>query len=225
MGTRGNNVQVTLGRPGLPTGRGRTCGTLLLLLATAAAYGGNEDEIARCARIASTGDRILCLEEALRRARDRTGGAPAEAGPVETAETRGHDREDRRAAAANTDEPTGKGAAGVPAADVPVERPGGNVAASPSPAADADERFGLENTDRYAGSPNSIEVVVVAVEENVYGKLVYTTQEGQVWRQSDQRSPRTPELPFDAEIRRAAAGSFFLKPLSGGIAVRVQRRQ
>ena len=195
MGTRGTNAQGTLGRPDLPTGRGRICGTLLLLLAAAAAYGDNEDEIARCARIASTGDRILCLEEALRRASDRK------------------------------NETTGKGAAGGPAAGVPVARSGGNVAASPPPAAAADERFGLENTEKYAASPDSIEVVVVAAEENVYGKLVYTTQDGQVWRQSDQRSPRTPELPFDAEIRRAAAGSFFLKPLSGGIAIRVQRRQ
>ena len=190
MGTRGTNAQGTLGRPDLPTGRGRTCGTLLLLLAAAAAYGDNEDEIARCARIASTGDRILCLEEALRRASERK------------------------------NETAGKGAA-----DGPVARSGGSAAASPPPAAAADEQFGLENTERYAASPDSIEIVVVAVEENVYGKLVFTTQEGQVWRQSDQRSPRTPELPFDAEIRRAAAGSFFLKPLSGGIAIRVQRRQ
>lgn len=214
-----SNAQGTLGRPDLPTGRGRTCGTLLLLLATAAAYGDNEEEIARCAGIASTGDRILCLEEALRRASDRKNEAPAKAGPEETAEARRHGREDSRAGAANADETTGKGAA-----DGPVARSAGS-AASPPPAAAADERFGLENTERYAGSPDSIEVVVVAVEENVYGKLVYTTQEGEVWRQSDQRSPRTPELPFDAEIRRAAAGSFFLKPSSGGIAVRVQRRQ
>jgi hypothetical protein len=207
------------------TGRGRTCGILLLLLATAAAYGGNENEIARCARIASTGDRILCLEEALRRASDRKDEAPAEAGPGETAEARRHDREDSRAGAAHPDETTDKGAADGPAAGVPVAPSGGNAAASPPPAAVADERFGLENTEKYAGLPDSIEVVVVAAEENVYGKLVYTTQDGQVWRQSDQRSLRAPELPFDAEIRRAAAGSFFLKPLSGGIAVRVQRRQ
>lgn len=190
MRTRGTNEQGTLGRPALPTGRGRTCGTLLLLLATAAAYGGNEDEIVRCARIASTGDRILCLEEALRRASDLKDEAPSKPGPEETAEARSHDREDIRAGVAN-----------------------------------ADERFGLESTEKYAGSPDSIEVVVVAADENAYGKLVYTTQDGQVWRQSDQRSPRTPELPFDAEIRRAAAGSFFLIPLSGGIAIRVQRRQ
>jgi hypothetical protein len=201
-----------------------------LLLAAAAAYGGNDDEIARCARIASTGDRILCLEEAVRRASDRKDEAPSKTGPEETAEARRHDREDSSADAANTDETTDKGeadgpAAGVPAAALPVARSGGNAAALPPPAAVADERFGLENTEKYAGLPDSIEVVIVAAEENVYGKLVYTTQDGQVWRQSDQRSLRAPELPFDAEIRRAAAGSFFLKPLSGGIAVRVQRRQ
>ena len=66
-------------------------------------------------------------------------------------------------------------------------------------------------------------MIVVAVDENAYGKLLFTTESGQVWRQTDQGRPRYRQIPFEAVIRNGAAGSFFIKPLSGGVAVRVKR--
>jgi len=66
-------------------------------------------------------------------------------------------------------------------------------------------------------------VVVVSVDSNAYGKLIFTTESGQVWRQTDQNRRRYRQIPFDAEIRQGAAGSFFIKPLSGGASVRVTR--
>jgi hypothetical protein len=148
----------------------RKCAAALLLLAAAVVRADSEDEIARCARISSPGERILCLEDALRR----------------------------------TDEPHPTAAAEAHAAP-PAE-------------------FGFDESQK-PPPPESIRVTVVAVEENAYGKLRYVTEGGQVWQQNDQRTPRYPDVPFPAEIRTAAAGSFFLQPLDGGIAVRVQRKQ
>jgi hypothetical protein len=151
--------------------RPRNCAAALLLLAAAVVRADSEDEIARCARISSPGERILCLEDALRR----------------------------------TDDP----------------HPSTAAEARAAPAAE----FGFDESQKPPPSPESIRVTVVAVEENAYGKLRYVTEGGQVWQQNDQRTPRYPDVPFPAEIRTAAAGSFFLQPLDGGIAVRVQRKQ
>ncbi|MEX2126149.1 MAG: hypothetical protein WD795_19820 [Woeseia sp.] len=210
------------------TGRDRTpvtnmyaskAGALLLLLAVGGVHADNEDEIARCARISSTGDRIICLEDALRRPDDRENNAIAELATEDTAaawEPAGK----VPAAVQEADEMAGEGAAHGATAGTTR-----SAAVSSGTDAEAVQRFGLEDMGRDAELAGSIEVVVVEVGKNVYKKLVYTTEDGQVWQQSDQRSPRYRDLPFRAEIRRAAAGSFFLQPVYGGIAVRVQRKQ
>jgi hypothetical protein len=86
------------------------------------------------------------------------------------------------------------------------------------------QQFELSEVQKQPESLDSIDVVVVSVDSNAYGKLIFTTESGQVWRQTDQRRPpRYRQIPFDAEIRQGAAGSFFIKPLSGGASVRVTR--
>lgn len=85
--------------------------------------------------------------------------------------------------------------------------------------------FGLDESREHSESPESIRVTVIDIEESAYGKLRYVTEDGQIWQQIDQRAPRYDDLPFPAEIRTAAAGSYFLQPVTGGIAVRVQRKQ
>jgi hypothetical protein len=173
----------------------RHCGAGLLLLAGAVVRADGADEIARCARIASTGDRIICLEDALRRMdepRART-----------SAETEGTATDD------------------MPVSDAAA--PGEATGARPDARATAE--FGFDESRRRSSFPESIRVTVVAVEKNAYGKLRYITDGGQVWQQIDQRTPRYADLPFAVEIRTAATGSFFLQPLESGIAVRVQRKQ
>lgn len=44
------------------------CGALFVLVCSLPTHADNEDAIARCARIATVGDRILCLEDTLRQA-------------------------------------------------------------------------------------------------------------------------------------------------------------
>jgi hypothetical protein len=185
-----------------PAVRARNCGAVLALLAGAMVHADSEDEIARCARIPSVGDRIVCLEDALRRADDPHASMRTET-PGDGANTSASDTGTADETARAATERASEGA---------------------TQAREAAE-FGLDESRKQAESPESIRVTVVAIDKNAYGKLRYITGDGQVWQQIDQRTPRYPDVPFPAEIRSAAAGSFFLQPLSSGVAVRVQRRR
>lgn len=158
---------------------------LTLLLAVATAQAENEDVIAHCARISSPGDRILCLEDALRGPVPVESAKPQDEAPTDTAQ-------------------------------VPQET---------LPEADATEteQFGLTEEQKKSDPPKSVDVVIVAVSQNAYGKLIFTTDTGQVWQQTDQRSARYRDLPLEATIRNGASGSFFIRPQSGGVSSRVKR--
>ena len=155
-----------------------TYGALLVFLCGMPAHADNEDAIARCARLAAVGDRILCLENALRQSRN-------EVDPTPVAE-----------------------ATSVPADDTPV----------------ANENFGLK-AKRPPKEENAIQVTVASVRKNLNNKFVFETENGQVWLQTDQRKVRYRDIPFEAEIRPASMGSFFLKPVVGGVSVRVSREK
>ena len=58
----------------------------MLLLAVATAQSENEDVIAHCARISSPGDRILCLEDALRGPVPVESAKPQDEVPTDTAQ-------------------------------------------------------------------------------------------------------------------------------------------
>jgi hypothetical protein len=179
-------------------------GIILLVAASQASAADPDDAIAECARLASTGDRILCLETALRRlspapqARSGAGDIPATGHP--------------------------EIAAGPPAqAEAPAVAA---VAARNSADRAAEiEQFGLSEAQQKQERPDSITVEVTRVSESAYGKMLITTADGQVWRQTDQARARLPEVPFNAEIRSGAAGSFFFQASSGGRAVRVRREK
>lgn len=177
-------------------------GIILLVTALQAAAADPDDAIAECARISSTGDRILCLENALRRISlpPGTDARPGGEAPVDQSET--------------VDEPQ------VRADALAAVAPPNAVAAEQ--AGDV-EQFGLSEAQKKQERPDAITVVVTRVSENAYGKMLVTTADGQVWRQTDQARARMPDVPFDAEIRSGASGSFFLRALNGGRAVRVRR--
>jgi hypothetical protein len=161
---------------------------LLPLMVVAPVQADNEDVIARCARIATPGDRILCLEDALR------GPLPAEA-------TKSR----------------------VDVTTEPVEKPQQTLTELTEPEPSEIEQFGLPEDQRKPDLPASIDVVIVAVSKNAYGKLIFTTDSGQVWQQTDSRSARYRDLPIDATIRSGVSGSYFIKPRSGGISSRIKR--
>ena len=87
----------------------------------------------------------------------------------------------------------------------------------------AGERFGLKEKQPRAAVSTTVKVK--AIRKNLADRFVYTTQDGQIWLQIDTRRARYDEVPFDAEIRSASLGSFYLKPKSGGASVRVRREK
>lgn len=68
-----------------------------------------------------------------------------------------------------------------------------------------------------------VSVTIVAANKRENGKFRFTLDNGQIWDQTDTVSLRLlPSVPFTGEIRRAALGSFMLKP-ADKTAVRVKR--
>jgi hypothetical protein len=66
-------------------------------------------------------------------------------------------------------------------------------------------------------------VTIVDVIADGLGRTSFVTDDGAVYRQTDGRSSRFPETPFEAEIRPGALGSSFLV-IAGGRGVRVTLR-
>lgn len=255
----------------MPTKQNKNYGamllTLLLLGPVLAAHADNEDVIARCAKIPSVGDRILCLEDALRSAGahdDGTGDpettesdVPPASPPTDVAEMGAvsttvpqlvtenavdestRPAQDHSAAALTTTVAMAADAdnsAQGAVAPAPIETQGiidetpndpgpgptTEVAAATRSTTES-EQFGLSERQRNPETLDSVNVVVVSVDSNAYGKLIFTTESGQVWRQTDMNKRRYRQIPFDAEIRRGASGSFFIRPVTGGASVRVKR--
>jgi len=71
--------------------------------------------------------------------------------------------------------------------------------------------------------PDRASFAVSSFKEGADGKLRFTMENGQVWRQIDTTQLRnTGQGPWTAEIKKAAMGSFMLT-LNGGRPVRVER--
>ncbi len=172
------------------------------------AQAGDEDPIAKCASLETDGDRIACLEAAIRQ-RSTTAddsGPPADPLP-------------QPAAPPDPAEPAGS----VPRPRADVSPPPDNN--SPAPAAASTppaDTFGLKEK-KPPELMNTIKVSVTSVRKDLRGKLVFETESGQVWVQTGQRVARFGDTPFEAEIRPASMGSYFIKATTGGVSVRVRR--
>jgi hypothetical protein len=71
--------------------------------------------------------------------------------------------------------------------------------------------------------PDRVSLAVSALDKGADGKLRFTMENGQVWRQVDTtRLPSARKGPWTAEIRKAAFGTFLLSLNNGG-AIRVER--
>ena len=68
-----------------------------------------------------------------------------------------------------------------------------------------------------------VPVVVVGMRALPGRETTFTTEDGVAWVQTDsQRLAGLPDMPFAAEIRPGAMGSYFLVPTERGRAVRVR---
>jgi hypothetical protein len=211
--------------------RNSMCGVLFVLACTLPAHGANEDAIARCARIATVGDRILCLEDALRQASDEASESDptaADDSPV-SAEQMGKlpPKPVVRESAAEADvvPASATRTAPSPLSETEVPPPAAQAdSISPDATSPTNDNYGLKE-QRPPKESMAIQVTVTSVRKNLSNRFVFETQEGQVWLQTDQRTVRYGDAPFEAEIRPASMGSYFLKPDSGGASVRVRREK
>ena len=151
------------------------------LLTNTAAVAQSQEAIAECSKIASTGDRILCLEEALR-SLDSDAPPVTEAPAVVDA-----------APVVGDDIATAAAAAGV-AATGESEETEPAVAAEPRPAETGDADIGAEQLEARARRNMSREEALASLESahNLavaeyrtvpYDRLVVELENGQVWRQ------------------------------------------
>ena len=83
----------------------------------------------------------------------------------------------------------------------------------------------LLRRDRPEAPIQEVSLVLAGARQDASGKWVLRTEEGQVWRQiDDRRLFRPPARGVKAEVRRAALGSFFMN-IDGQTAIRVRREQ
>lgn len=92
-----------------------------------------------------------------------------------------------------------------------------------APAAQASAVAGVVAPAAPTTEPDRVAVTIVSAKKRDNGKFRFTLDDGQIWDQTDTVSLRMlPSEPFQGEIRRAALGSFLLKPADKP-AVRVKR--
>lgn len=179
-------------------------GALFVLVCAPPVHADNEDAIAACARIATVGDRILCLENALRQSSGEVGESDPEAAVLPASAKQTATSPPLEAAVSSS----AAVATSVLTDDAPV----------------ADESYGLKEP-RPPQEANSLQVTVTTVRKNLSNRFIFETEGGQIWVQTDQRRARYEDTPFKAEIRPGSMGSFFLKPDSSAVSVRVRREK
>lgn len=179
-------------------------GALFVLVCGPPAHADYEDAIATCARIATVDDRILCLENALRQSSSELGESRLEAAVSP------------KSAKQTVTSPPPEVAVSLSAAVA--------TSALTDDAPVTDESYGLKEP-RPAQEASTLQVTVASVRKNLSNRFIFETEDGQIWLQTDQRRTRYEDTPFKAEIRPGTMGSFFLKPDSSDVSVRVRREK
>ncbi|MCH8117204.1 MAG: hypothetical protein IIA78_03680 [Proteobacteria bacterium] len=208
-------------------------GSVFALVLCAPVAADNEEAIAHCAKIASVGDRVLCLEAALR----QSSGSSQQTAQTERAELPEFDDE----VLTTVPEVSTVDSMPAPVADAHKEVPevtlenaatstvaasSGAVAGTVEGANSQQPELGAEQVSKRDGSeendPARIGANIIAHELVLTGRLRLTLDNGQVWRQLDSRSLQLKENSV-VLIRAASLGSFLLEKLPGSRSIRVKR--
>lgn len=147
-----------------------------------------------CTAIVNDTERLACYDRALRGTSPATAPAPSAAPAATGAAAEPGERQNERSV---------RDAAAPAAPAAPVAR---------APAASS--RF---------ETPAIVPIVVVGIRALPGRGATFTTEDGQIWVQTDSQSNNFPDVPFAAEIKPGAMGSSFLVPKDRGRAVRVRR--
>jgi len=73
------------------------------------------------------------------------------------------------------------------------------------------------------GEPEATSIVVVGMRKYPGRSATFTTDRGDVWIQIGAESVYLPKVPFDAELRPASMGTYFMRPSDHGWRVHVRR--
>ena len=98
------------------------------------------------------------------------------------------------------------------------------------PAAPAQPIFGEEDLPKKSRAASVrdiplIQVNVVEMKLNAYGKALFYLENGQVWEQADRLRPRRYSTPFTATIKRASMGSYMIQKVDSSVRIRVTRKK
>ena len=196
------------------------CGPLAIVTALICLSAGNAQvqdddpytELRRCAILTNANQRLACYDGVLIPAAAESAGVEVDQVPAAVEPV---------APVAPAVEPTPS--PNAPPRAQPEPDPAPAIAAvPPNPAASTDDasEFGLR-AERV--EPDEITVTVVEVSQDLLGKHIFKTEDGQIWMQTDNRKVRFRDMPFDARIRGGSMGSYFLQSVGGGAALRVKR--
>jgi hypothetical protein len=104
-----------------------------------------------------------------------------------------------------------------------AEAPAPQAAPSPAPAATPPPAAVARPTQATA-TPAIVPLVIVGVRALPGRGATFTTEDGQVWIQTDTQRVLYPDVPFSAELKPGAMGSYFLVPKDRR-AVRVRQQR
>ena len=82
---------------------------------------------------------------------------------------------------------------------------------------------GAEASGTAAEQPQATSVMVIGMRKYPGRSASFTTDKGDVWIQIGAESVYLPKVPFEAELRPASMGTYFLRPSDYGWRVHVRR--
>lgn len=168
-----------------------------IMLVSAQANAGLEQQLTACAATADKLDRLICYDNVS--ANIKSASVPSAGAASQTVAT----------------------SAATSAATVAVATP---VAVAATATSTAEEGFGLENKRKQENTVDKIYLEVASVDQDPYGDLKVTFTNGQQWKQTESRSYKVTagETVF---IEKGALGSFFLGTDGRNSKIRVKRIQ
>lgn len=87
----------------------------------------------------------------------------------------------------------------------------------------AEQQFGQEQKQVIDEAPESITATIATATEGAFGKYIFTLDNGQVWQQVEGSSRATWRGGEQVALERGVFGSFFMRKVTGGRALRVKR--
>ena len=97
------------------------------------------------------------------------------------------------------------------------------AAAEPPPLVEVAASAAAPGSGTDAEQPEATSVVVVGMRKYPGRSATFMTDKGDVWIQIGAESVYLPKVPFDAELRPASMGTYFLRPSDYGWRVQVRR--